>query len=632
MAKEKINEEMQKAFSAKDLEAMDAPHPIDFLSQQGENDFMQDLVCLEEDIRRVCGGWATPNVMRTYPAPMAPGEVMDSWVPVWKLAYKDPSAAVRGRPKTINILETARNFLDTPFQSQKNPISIFMPPEAEIGEEITDFSLRHAVGFTRSLAAKLLCVLALKAALTPADITDLAPFLKAVLYVKVTYETYDNEDALMQKSILAKMIISESTRPDVLQLFYSFSRAVAKQGLPYNEVIDQRINAFNAQTSVDAAKISDAERKMLKLLPLQLGDFLKLLDFHWNQWKASESAVTLRSLVKHLDRTKALDSTVPQVWQLLLKASPEKNYTFLQREITIFLSKVKEASAAARGKPINLSFRAPKLRDASPELGYDMVCLWEHFATDFEKALGPAAYDKACKQFVRGAFDREFTEKVRGLDPQISPDKFRFISVLQGSSTSVKSLALQCREAEEELENARLKAVSVKLAQEQKQWSDFLHTLDVWRSKNTEDRSAFLQEDKENFENSAKQYVQTHFPVYLVMDEHRLATSVQSALNKFSVEQGTYQAGPCSACLHASFLFLPSCPCSGHACGSHETWLSLLEVPGHDSLHHRNLHRLCSKGVVLHRVGPQLCTMGAGVLRKGAGRCCDRDRECAQGD
>ena len=511
MAKTKILQEMQKAFGAKDLEATNGMHPVDFFGTYDDANFLSDFTCLVDDIRHACGGWSPPAAMDVYPPVLASSEIMDVWLPVWKLAYKDPAASVRGRPKTINILETTRNFLDNPFASQKNRISVAMPPGVMVGDPVSNFSIRHVVGFTRSLAAKLLCALATKANLAENELMELAPYLKAALYVKCTYETYDSEDTMMQKSILAKMIVAESTRPDVLQMFYSFSRTFAKQGLVYKEVIDQRIDHFNAQTSVDATRISDAERKMLKARPMQQNEFLKLLDFHWNQWKAAESATPLRALVKHLDRAKTFDSAVPAIWQLVLKSSSQKNMVFLEREIAIFLMKVKEATAAARGKMINLAVRAPKLRDANPDLGYDMACLWVHFANDFKEALGAAGYDKAYKQFLRGAFDREFTEKVRGLDEKIAADKFRFVSVLPGSATTVKSLAVQSKEAEEELENARLKAVSVKLAQEQKLWSDFLETLAEWKGKNTAERTTFLQKNKRGVRNRS-QGVVPHLP------------------------------------------------------------------------------------------------------------------------
>ncbi|CAE7218494.1 unnamed protein product [Symbiodinium sp. CCMP2592] len=541
----KVEHVMKKLFAVADIEdANTCLHPMDWLASLPDMASM-----LEEQQLRVqnvlagSGGWRPPAHQDVYPPGIAPGEVLDLLLPTWFLGFGEASA-LRGKPKAINILETVRNFLDGVFQSAKYPLSVYFPSTCVVGDPIEKFTVSHAVGMTRSVATK--CVLALieQAGLSDAEFVEFVPLIKSCLYIKCTFESYSSDEDLLQRSILSKMVVAESTRPDIIQLFHSFSLSVAKQGLVYSAVIDSKIADFNRRSSVDSGRISDAERQMLKLLPLQDKRYLSVLSQHWDAFKATESAIPLRTLVKWTDRALPADMSIGSEWKLILTCSALKNLTFLMRQIAIFLRSLKEAMNTAK-KSINLAFRAPKLRDPNPQIGYDMCCLWCHFATDFEKMLGPTVFAKAETQFLRGQFDREMTEKCRTCDAKIVAKDFRFISVLMGTNTNVQSLQVVAAAAESELEQARLKAVTARLAQEEHLWREYLDAMKQWTTKNSADRTTFLLREKDDLEKATKELVDGSTPVYFLDNPGFLSTTVQSAVHKFSVAPDLFQVMVC---------------------------------------------------------------------------------------
>ena len=282
-------------------------------------------------------------------------EKAEFWVASWQLGFAGDSA-VRGRPNMINVLEVATSFLDKTYNSLRSQIWVTTSATVVPGSKISDFSLRHSVGFTRSLACKVILDLVLKLALSDAELRAIADLLRSVLVIKAIYEPTAGEQDLLSKSLLDKFQVSESTRPDILQLYFAFDQCLKKEGIQYADAIEGRIQAFNRQTSVESYKLSEAETKMLMLLPKQTESFLQMLSYHWGQFKAAESACPLRLLVAHIDRKK-VDSSMPKKWQDIFTSSPEKNFAFLERQIGIYIKAVKEAQKTQK-KAVNLAFRS----------------------------------------------------------------------------------------------------------------------------------------------------------------------------------------------------------------------------------------------------------------------------------
>lgn len=267
------------------------------------------------------------------------------------------TTGIRGKPKMINILETVKNITDTPFVSVRSPLQIYLPSSARVGAPLDVFGVHLAVGLTRSLACKLLLFLVWHAKLSDDEIRSILPQIKGALFIKVTMEAYESEEDMVQRTIVSKMVVAESTRPDIFALYYSFSNLIAKAGLNFSAEIDNKVDAFNNQSSVESSRVSESERKMIKLLPAQEKSFVTLLDQHWNAFKASESGIPLRLLVTHVDRVKAKDTSISHLWQGIFGPTPQRNRLWLQRQVNVFLKNLKVAMANSKGR-INLSFRS----------------------------------------------------------------------------------------------------------------------------------------------------------------------------------------------------------------------------------------------------------------------------------
>ena len=129
-----------------------------------------------------------------------------------------------------------------------------------------------------------------------------------------------------------------------------------REGVNFQDQIETRLQEFNSKSSVERFKISEAEWRMLVLLPSQLEEFRSLLGYHWDQLKAGESAVPCVCWWRTVNRKKP-DTGIPGLWVKIVTSSAGKNVTFLKREIAIYLKQLKEAQRKSK-KPVNLAFRA----------------------------------------------------------------------------------------------------------------------------------------------------------------------------------------------------------------------------------------------------------------------------------
>ena len=216
------------------------------------------------------------------------------------------------------------------------------------------FSIKHMVGFTRSLASKM--VLEFWSELDHSQQKDLIDVFKSCLTVKVTWESAANAESEFFCSVRGKFQLSESTRPDVIQLYHGWQALFAKMGLDFNASISDQIKKFNASSSVAGSRVSDQEAQILKILPFQLQSFVALLETHWDRYKSHESAVTLKSLCEKVDRKSP--PTEHAVWASILKPSPEKNYIWLQRQVEVFGQNHRQMVGNTKKKPGSISFRA----------------------------------------------------------------------------------------------------------------------------------------------------------------------------------------------------------------------------------------------------------------------------------
>ena len=100
--------------------------------------------------------------------------------------HKEESA-IRGKPKMGFVLDKVNSFLEQKFNSQEHPIHPLFPPDAAPNALIQPGMALHSVGFTRTLAAKVILVAVSNMGLPDDEFRELFPVLKSCLYVKVVY-------------------------------------------------------------------------------------------------------------------------------------------------------------------------------------------------------------------------------------------------------------------------------------------------------------------------------------------------------------------------------------------------------------------------------------------------------------
>ena len=80
----------------------------------------------------------------------------DFVVAPWQLGHDPEVHGMKGKSNTVWILDVARRFLENPYNSTKDPLDLLFKAGAAEGSPVEDFSLRHNVGFSKSIAAKLI--------------------------------------------------------------------------------------------------------------------------------------------------------------------------------------------------------------------------------------------------------------------------------------------------------------------------------------------------------------------------------------------------------------------------------------------------------------------------------------------
>ena len=88
---------------------------------------------------------------------------------------------MKGKSKSVHILDTVENFLDNPYSSERSPLDV-KPPLGPPRPTITPYSVVHAIGFSKSLACKLIILaveeLMRKGSMTTEELSDIQAFLK----------------------------------------------------------------------------------------------------------------------------------------------------------------------------------------------------------------------------------------------------------------------------------------------------------------------------------------------------------------------------------------------------------------------------------------------------------------------
>ena len=292
------------------------------------------------------------------------------------------------------------------------------------------------------------------------ELLALFPVLCTLFTIKFTYNPAPAEDLQRHRSLAAKFQVSESVRPDPIQIYTLLADSLAKSGQNVSAGLPGKIKAYNSLTTVQSQSISELESRVICILPQQTPKFVEVLKYHWQNYKNAESAVPM----KLFDRSGMFGSEMPPeatgVWRDILKASPEKNECFLLLLIGVFAKNLKDALRMKK-KP-NLRFQASRFRVQDPQRGYYQACLWVHFRPDMQKEMTKAEFDQLEKNFFRGGLDRELSDRCKAMNPTLKLTDFRFIYTFLGREAPIVKETVELEAAQEAAELEQEKAAGFK--------------------------------------------------------------------------------------------------------------------------------------------------------------------------
>ena len=315
--------------------------------------------------------------------------------------------------------------------------------------------------------------------------------------------------------------VSESTRPDPIQIFHTLSEGLKRAGADVTKGLPGKMKEYNAMTNVQSQSISDLEARIVCALPCQTEEFRKGLAYHWQNYKNAESAVPMKMF-------NFLNADMPQeasgVWKDILSPSPEKNEEFLLHLVAVFLKNLKDL-IRLRKKP-NLRYGASKLRVGDPVSAYRQACLWVHFRPQMQQEMSNQEFEHLQKLFRREGFERELTDRVKPMNPTLKLQNFRFICVHLGRDAPVKEQS-QLDEAQEEAElqqeKASLRLFEAKLEKDQSTWVKYKAALYEYSSTQRIGKVEFLRAQDQELTAKAAELQDGTLPVKLLSKGEHIA-------------------------------------------------------------------------------------------------------------
>ena len=453
---DKVKKTISRLFGgSSDPESFDCIHVVDFMKQKWPEP-QQLKNCLQglyDRAKQIDPTWMHPAPLSTVPASPGPHQgAAEEWLFIWQLGHED-GCSMKGRSNMVNILEIAFSILENGFNSVQNALDVLFPDPA--GSPIADFSVKFSVGFGRSLAIKMILVAILD--FDNEELQAFFPVLCSLFAVKFTNNPAPDEDMQRHRSLAAKFQISESARPDPIQIYHVLAESLVKAGQDVFSGLPAKIKQYNSLTTVQSQNISDLEARVICMLPQQTEQFLQSLKYHWQNYKNAESAAPL----KLFGRSGVFGSDIipPEaqgVWTAILKPSPEKNEVYLMLLIGVFAKNLKDALRAKK-KP-NLRFQANRFRCSDPVMAYYQACLWVHFRPDMQKEMSTPDFEQLEKTFLRGGLDRELTDRCKAMNPSLKLADFRFIYTFLGREAPIVKETVELEAAQEAAELEQEKA------------------------------------------------------------------------------------------------------------------------------------------------------------------------------
>lgn len=489
---------------------------------------------LEKRLRELTQ-WS-PSPPQEFVLPPQPDDPPEFLVAPWQLGVT-AAHSIKGKSKSIHILDTVHNFLARSYNSKKEPLELLFAPGANEGEVIGPWSMVHSIGMGKSSACRMILEAAFNLNLNDDEIRAIAPQLKALLRMRAIYDPAETEEQQFFKSMTGKAILSERPRPDPLMWATRWSKVIGSQGLSFQDVVQDKIKDYN-RDKTEGVAISREEAMFITFFPFQNADFINLLEYHWQNYKVQESAVNIKRLaLKDLNpnlkqKRCSKDNTL---FQEVFRWTPQKNHYWLMREVGTFLKNIKEAVRA--GKKVNLRGSANQYR-AEPSLtAHDEACIFVHFLKDMVHHTTASQYQEIVSRYSKGHYNKELAEKAKLMDPTLKVLDFRFLQLMTRTGPGSKVQGPSEDEVEAKAEDAELNVVEVKLARERDSWQDYKRAFKAHHAKCHEDRKEVNAAFATKLNNKSEEFCNLTCPTRRVPEEG-VQTFIADCISSWSEVEG----------------------------------------------------------------------------------------------
>jgi hypothetical protein len=179
----------------------------------------------------------------------AEGETNKFNLAPWFLGFR-ASDAIKGKSKMPQIFKCLIDFLEKPYASTKDPLDVLMPVGAKIGSELPAFSVRHNLGFAKSLVTRVILFATVDMRWDDATIKMFLKELQALLSIECVYSPAPNPKDQMAKALGDKMMVAERTRPDVIQMSHAVQSRELLEGVDLASNLDRFLKDFSRCVTV----------------------------------------------------------------------------------------------------------------------------------------------------------------------------------------------------------------------------------------------------------------------------------------------------------------------------------------------------------------------------------------------
>jgi hypothetical protein len=374
---------------------------------------------------------------------------------------------------------------------------------------------------------------------TDAELNSISLELSALLVMKATTDPAPDAFSQATKTIMKKIRVSERSRPNPLQMHFTFQRVLNDLQTKGDRrksttIIAEAIKRYNSGVPGKCRLTSD-ERDAVLMLSDQEPIFLDTLKRHWRNFPVQYSAVPVNFLAFPWLNT-CYEPTVKRsenpLWHGIETNSPTKNTAWLKVAIGRFQHKIQEQTLM--GQPVNIRISASEFRKGSSTANfYESVCVFLHFEPTMRANVSVLAVQELMSKFYRGALERELLEKAKSKDPKLDFSDFRFgqAEMDYNPQAPVPNSQNTMDVAKENKHASELELDVLILKSEQQAWSEHLRLLRAFHAQTHTEKVTHQTAVETSWEEAALTYQKHLFPSAMCKDVSELLCTDGTLLN-----------------------------------------------------------------------------------------------------